>query len=183
MAAMFGFDSMDEMLKFQEEQERLANERTLPSQSAIEDGGYWMRPVPEMGIVEFGRASTTEELDGFAADEAESGDFETEAARRAYQRIVRKGMRNSRERGYLFGRAYSVMDQDGVLGSTHVSAIWPTTEEIFERAKAVKFNVAADNNLLEALQRTMDEHANEKALAGKASSVDAPAQFEVVDDV
>ena len=128
------FDSMEAMWEFMREQERLANENTADWQRAIGYGDYWMRMYEEILI--FGYVNTLDELD---AIERELGVEDDELA------FERSMISNAHERGYRYGKAYSVVEPDGEWGSTHVSTMIPISREMFEAARECGWTHLADN--------------------------------------
>lgn len=153
------FDSFEEAMAAMRKAEDAANASALEEQKAITYGDHWCRPVPEYGIFEFGRVATEEE--SYKDEEPETVAM----------------LRDSHERGYRYGMAYSVLGPDGELGSTHVANMWPITEAEFLRAKEDGWQVTAD-----LVEKVMQEHIAARIKQGKGSSVDEPAQMEVVDE-
>lgn len=115
------FDSLDEMFTFLAEQEKVANSNILPKQREITWGSYWVRPTDD-GVLVWGRVHTEEEI---LTDEDEWV-------------IIHE--REMHERGYRFGVAHSLWCPEGELGSSHISVLWPITEEQFNNAKAAGWN-------------------------------------------
>jgi hypothetical protein len=118
------FDSLDEMFAFMAEAERQANERVTEEQEQVSWGSYWIRT--DQGFPIFGHVFTRPEL---IASEIHAGGEpeEAEQTARHYDGML--------ERGYLFGWAYSYIEPDGELGSTHRSTVRPITEQEFEAAR------------------------------------------------
>jgi hypothetical protein len=168
MTAM-GFGSMEEMLAYMEDQERRANKLVVEEQWAIKEGDHWCRPVPEMGIFEFGIVLTMEE--SLQGEDEEDLDF------------IRANIQERNERGYRFSRAYSVMEPQGMLGDTHVLNMWPIKPEEFEAAKAGDWDVLNALGLgAEWIQRIMTEAQQAKRRQRKAGSLDGEIVMEVVED-
>lgn len=150
------FSSFEEAMNAMAEAEAAANENLAPEQSALTWGSTWVRfdHVPS-GVLIVGRCATIEEVeagerecapkiedypvetgppvivDEFTADTAE---FEGELAGTLAQ------TRDSHERGYLFGRAYSAIEPDGELGSTHRANAWPISPECFDALRRASYH-------------------------------------------
>ena len=112
---IIGFESMEEMLTYQAEQERDAIEDTLDEQWAIPWGAYVFRVID--GLVIFGRLFTREEYmeDSGATGELADAWF---------------------DRGWRYGQFYSAVVPDGEYGPTHVINLWTITKEEFDRGHA-----------------------------------------------
>lgn len=110
------FDSLDEMLAEQARREAAANEAILPKQRELEWGGYFCQPIAEMGLIVFGRVLSHEEIvEGEGPDEVAS-------------------LEDAYRRGYRFSFCSSVIEP-GEYGSKHISAVWPITEDDYNKAK------------------------------------------------
>ena len=118
------FDSMEEMQRFLAEQTRLANESLSEEQRAITYGDYWVRTDYEFLI--FGYINTLDELDEssrrLGADEEEI----------AYERAM---IADAHARGYMYGKAYSVVEPDGEWGSTHRVSMQKVSKQTFDRMR------------------------------------------------
>jgi len=118
------FDSMEEMQRFLAEQTRLANESLSEEQKAITYGDYWVRTDYEFLI--FGYINTLDELDEssrrLGADEEEI----------AYERAM---IADAHARGYMYGKAYSVVEPDGEWGSTHRVSMQKVSKQTFDRMR------------------------------------------------
>ena len=118
------FDSMEEMQRFLAEQTRLANESLSEEQKAITYGDYWVRTDYEFLI--FGYINTLDELDEssrrLGADEEEI----------AYERAM---IADAHARGYMYGKAYSVVEPDGEWGSTHRVNMQKVSKQTFDRMR------------------------------------------------
>lgn len=125
------FADLEEMFNAMERGTQAAIAAASPEQNAITYGDYFIRPYLEYDLLIFGYIMTEEELYSSSAyegvEQAEI-DYEKSSAKRNY------------DRGYRFGRAYSVAVVDGELGDTHVSTMIPITKENFEAAKAVNWD-------------------------------------------
>jgi len=115
---------MEEMWAFMAEQERLANEHATADQKAITYGDYWIRMDHEFPI--FGYVNTLDELDSL---ERELGVSDEEIV------FERNMIANAHERGYMYGKAYSIAEPDGEWGSTHCSTMYQISRELFELAR------------------------------------------------
>lgn len=131
-----GFDSLDAMFEYMAEQERLANERMTDSQRyGLKPGSYWVSPGPD-GLLIFGHAYdaaeyVNSELDATPEDES----IEYYGSRVAHGDFLRGQFFEDWHRGYMFGRAYSVWESDGELGSTHKANAYPIPASWFELAR------------------------------------------------
>lgn len=127
------FDNIEEFFEKQRKAEKAAIANIKDFQKAITYGDYWMRYIPEYELMIFGYIIPPEELyssPAYASKEAQADiPYEKKMEQSAY------------ERGYRFGRAYSVAEPDGELGSTHISTMAPLTKEEFETAKSVNWNM------------------------------------------
>jgi hypothetical protein len=128
MTGFIGFDSMDEMQAYLETAEREAFARINPVQRwvmhATDETVYWVRSWEHILI--FGEAWTAQQM---IDSETEHGADEDEAKHSA-QHIL-----DQRRRGYLFGKAWSVIEPRGELGTTHVSEVVPIPFALFEYAR------------------------------------------------
>lgn len=120
-----GFDSMEEMLAYQAEQERIATQTAMAEQWEISYGDYVFRIIDNLQI--FGEIFTRESFLGPAPDK-ELVDEWVELTE-AY------------ERGYRYGRWYSKVVPEGEYGSAHVVTLWKITERDFERARMLGWEV------------------------------------------
>lgn len=122
------FESLDEMVAWQQQQTASANANLAPEQAAITWGDHWVRFDPASMTVIFGTIWELSYWDGKIA-EAEPGEDRDEWVWEKDSVIA------SHVNGYLFGRAYSIIEPDGELGSTHRANMWPITPECFEAAE------------------------------------------------
>lgn len=151
------YDSLEEMQADLARAERLANASVTPRQqrhlkAAAENPTRWFRLWEDILIVGESQppreqAETEVRLGG--------GPFEHELARFTEQH----------ERGYLFGKAYSVITPEGELGSTHVSQVVWCDPGVFDVLKEHGFS----------LDRLRAECPPEKAMA-LAITMDANSQ-------
>lgn len=121
-----GFDSMEEMLAYQAEQEAIANAQVLPKQLEITWGDYVFRVIDGLAI--WGEIFTRETFLGPNEDDEELI-AEWEDLQDAY------------DRGYRYGQWYSVVEPKGEYGSAHLVNLWKITERDFERARLVNWEV------------------------------------------
>lgn len=152
------FESFEEAQQAMREAEERANAQVFDRQRSIGYGDYWCRPVPEYGVFVFGYV--------WPQDKAEKGEA----------RSTVTSLRDSFERGYRFGDAYSVMEPEGELGTTHVANMWPISEEDFIENKAHNWQPT-----IEFVERIFRE-ANEAKRQQNPSSLDDEASFEVVEE-
>lgn len=101
------FESVDDAFAAMDKAEREANERAHPLQRAIGYGAFAVRALGEITIW------------GFIPEKHEAEPYE-----------------DSFERGYRFGKWYSVVCPEGELGDAHISTLWPIRKEDFDHAKA-----------------------------------------------
>ncbi len=120
-----GFDSFEEMQEYMEESMAAADARVTPRQAEVGPGDHWFSPAPEFGCVVFGQVYTREELvAGMDPEEAADEEF----------------VDGYLSGNMLFGRAFSVIEPQGELGSTHRSAVWPMTPAQFAEAMSVDWD-------------------------------------------
>jgi len=114
--------------RLHEQQRRITMADEMP-----EDGTrFWMSPrLGDYGVVIFGRAQSFSESN---ANEIQSGAEPEEAA------YSDEALRDAFARGYVYGNAYSPLETRGELGSTHLSRVWPITEEQFNQAQECNFD-------------------------------------------
>jgi len=125
--------TIDDIGAFFEEQ-RLAtedaNSKICDRQKAITFGSYWVRfhvMPPGIVIVIAGRVTTIED---FKTVEIEAGGSEEELEETLPQ------LQSRHDDGYMFGRAYSVLEPEGEYGSTHRSVMWPIDKSLYDALKA-----------------------------------------------
>jgi hypothetical protein len=138
------YDTLEEALKDMGEAEDAANKRLLTAQRAMidcKDDQYFVNiavNMKELFIAGEAWSSDRADREELAAyhvnDVSELGDEE-----RSEFNHSRKMMRDSRSRGYIFGRGYSVIEPDGELGSTHVANMWPISKAAFDEAREQKW--------------------------------------------
>lgn len=119
-------DAFEDMRKAEE----AANSSLRPSQRTIGYGDYWMALYPQYDLLVFGYV--------FTLDENEKGERDAGASEEEWE-YTKTNMLDSYERGYRFGRAYSTVEPNGELGSTHISQMIPISREQFEEAKSLKW--------------------------------------------
>lgn len=122
----FGFDNITEAFAQMRAMEEEANARVVPRQRQIDWGSYFIRPQESLGLIVFAYCETEEEI---VAGERRYGASLDEASR------TLETLQDSHERGYRYGRHYSLIEPEGELGSTHIVKCWPITEEQFHQAK------------------------------------------------
>jgi hypothetical protein len=130
MAHFESFASLEEAMAVMREREAQANAAARPEQLAIGYGDYWLSAFDDFLI--FGRVSTLQELDdekrrlGAGAEE-----------RKSEQEMIE----GAHARGYRFGTAYSIVEPDGELGSTHLSRMVPISKDMFLGARLHHWDV------------------------------------------
>jgi hypothetical protein len=129
MTEFMEFESWEDAVSFMAEQTDRANERLAPEQVAVTYGDCWVRfyDIAARTLI-FGRITTLDYWDEKIAtakgeDRQEWMDEKVSVA-------------ESHERGYMYGKAYSVIEPDGEWGSTHRANLWPIPEWLFEQARA-----------------------------------------------
>lgn len=125
------YESFEAMQADMRAAEESVNAGLLPLQVELRDDvdtdRYWARLIPEYdNLLILGEAwsaahARQSEID-CGADEEEA-DYTAEA------------LAESRTRGYLFGRCYSIVEPEGEIGSTHVSQVMPISKELFDLAR------------------------------------------------
>jgi hypothetical protein len=137
------FDSLEDAWEFMRKGEAYGNRNLHPKQAAITWGDHWVRfyDIADRMII-FGYIYTPDEVE---ASEAEGIDKITDLSERMMARAEvaesMRSIRDSHSRGLMWGWAYSKHFTD--LGSTHRFNMWPCSEELFEAAKAVGWDVDA----------------------------------------
>lgn len=127
--SVISFKPGEDIIEYLEARNRQAAEaaqKVPPAIRDIQDGQYAVSVRPDYGFIIFiavegNNVELGDDADEEAIEEAEIS-------------------RDSRERGFVFGRHYSVACIDGELGSTHVTrmnAVIP--KEVFEQCKALKW--------------------------------------------
>lgn len=146
------FGSFEEMQQFMAEREDEANADLRDVQIELRDDTehtrYWVRPFPEGECLIFGEAwsfkqscdvsaSYVEDVPAAHGDKLPSvndwADYRESLAEAVYE--IRTHV-STRERGYLRGKAYSILEPEGEYGDTHVASIMPISEQAFLEAKA-----------------------------------------------
>ena len=123
--SIVGFESLEELLAYQEKQEQEAIERTLPSQWEIGWGDHVLRVVEDLAI--WGHIFSEREFLGMNTKPGEAPDEET-----LYELDT---LRASYLAGYRYGLWYSVVEPEGEYGSAHVSTLWKINGDEFTIAK------------------------------------------------
>lgn len=119
------FDSVEAMFAEIGKREERLNASVIPIQRAVTYGSYWLRVWEDIPI--FGYVFTRDELE---ASERNLGSEGEELA------MTMERMDSSYQRGYRFGRAYSVIEPDGELGDTHIASMaGPLTPSEFRIAQ------------------------------------------------
>jgi len=137
------FDSIEDAFEFMRKGEDYGNRNLHPKQAAITWGDYWVRfyDVADRMII-FGRVETEAEVE---KSESEGIDEMTDIHERAVARDevmeTMRTIRDSHERGLMWGWAYSKYDHD--LGSTHRFDMWPITEGLYNAAREAQWDVDA----------------------------------------
>jgi len=120
-----GFDSMEEMLAYQAEQEAIANAQVLPQQLEITWGDYVFRVIDGLAI--WGEIFTRETFLGPDPDEELIAEWDD--------------LQDAYDRGYRYGQWYSVVEPNGEYGSAHLVNLWKISERDFQRAHLLNWEV------------------------------------------
>ena len=124
------FDSFEEAVQAMRRAEARANAAAHDEQVRITYGDYWMSAYDAEFLI-FGRVSTLAELD---AEEKRLGAGVME------RRVEQEMIEGAHARGYRFGKAFSIVEPDGEIGSTHCSVMVPITGEMFARAESHRWD-------------------------------------------
>lgn len=127
------FDDHDSMIAWLRHADEVAHSRITPEQEALTYGSYWVQfhDIANRQVV-FGHIHTLDDnRKGCLRNGGTTAECEAEA----------KDIDANLQRGYMFGIAHSGWYPDGELGDTHKSVAWPIDEELFEAARAVRFNI------------------------------------------
>lgn len=122
------YDSVDDMFADIRRAEEEAMKRAVSFQHALTQESetcYTMRLEPEYGdpllicseFPSYAELKANEIRLGASEEEADYGDTT---------------LRESRTRGHMFGRHYSVIEPEGEWGSAHIATLIPITKETFE---------------------------------------------------
>lgn len=130
-----------ELMAHMRRREDAANLATRPEQRALiaaTETVYWMRFVSTYNVSIFGeswslREAIEKERKFYTLDEA---GMPADPDGRLELMSISAGLRERRERGFLFGRCYSVLEPEGEIGDTHVSQVMPISRETFEEFRA-----------------------------------------------
>ena len=153
------YSSWEDALDAMGQAEETANQHLVDAQRIIgtsPEHRYWARFFPVERLMIFGRADTVEEQietekKYFDADDPDDGWEEH-----------RKSIIARDRRGYLFGRAWSVMCPEGELGSTHRSEVVEITEAEWEAFRQVGWDhTAVDRELVVTLVRRLKDQLQE----------------------
>lgn len=147
------FDSFEAMQDYLGKAEVVANSNILPKQREIVYGSHWVRA--DEGILVYGRV--------WGQHEVEEGEGKAERA----------SHRDSYERGYRFGTAYSVWCPEGELGSSHISVLWPIHVDEYFAAMSYQWKPTNQPWEREMLARIIEE--NKADVAARNDSAPSPA--------
>ena len=141
MSITTGFDSVEEMMAHLHKEEVAANKRTWPKQRALieckEDQYYMNIAVDPRELFIVGEAwslehARREELKAFHKMEGT-----TQLSEEQWKEFRQscKNLEDSRKRGYIMSRGYSVIEPRGELGSVHINSMWPISKLAFEECR------------------------------------------------
>lgn len=137
MAQFRSFDSIADMVDYMQKQTEWANANLAPKQQAVTYGDHWAR-FDQKGFVIFGKVATLDEATG-----------STPSSEKDYEL---KSLTANHDRGYMFGKCYSVIEPTGEWGDTHRANLWPIPVEMFDAVKAVGWDTdALEVDMLTAL--------------------------------
>lgn len=136
------FDSFEEMNRQLQERQEEAWKNTSEKQKILLDGKkHWFVYVddtfsPQLVWI-YGEIESTDERrktrdEGIASLDPNSDEYAEESEGYIYEFEVYEDQLN---RGFVFGRCYSVLEPTGELGSTHVSKVAQISKEVFEEAR------------------------------------------------
>lgn len=167
------FGSWEEMQRVMGEREDQANAGLNATQielrDDVENTRYWIRPFPPENCYIFGVAWSFKESCDVSASYCSNvpTDTATLPERDEYNMSVSEAVyeirsyAESRQRGYMRGIAYSILEPDGEYGSTHVSNVMPISEKAFEEGKAAGWKaVQVDAFLLDLIGEEAARKAN-----------------------
>lgn len=145
MIEFIGYGSIDEVMDEMMKAEEKANAALLPCQLRMRDQRdtevFWFRPEDDFEI--YGHAWTDAMCH---ASSIAAGCTPDEAARETTSII------EARQRGYLFGKAFSVITPEGEIGSTHVVNAVPITKVVFELARFNEWSSRREVELADAIR-------------------------------
>lgn len=128
---------LETMLTNMRKAEEQANSSLAPEQEAVVYGDYWVRFLPDRLVI-FGYVMPRDE---FLASERALAD----PADAAYAEMEMAGITDHHDqsyaRGYRFGWCYSTVEPTGEPGSTHIANVWPISQDTYEQAKAVGWQI------------------------------------------
>lgn len=144
MTSFKSFSSFEEAAEFMAKATDAANASLAPEQAAITYGSTWARfdHLASDQLLIVGKVDTLDEIK--AAEWATVGD-EDDAPEDLAEEIEYEINRlaENHERGYMFGRAYSVYEPRGEFGDTHRANMWPIPESTFTACVEAFSNGAA----------------------------------------
>lgn len=144
MSNVVEFDKLDDLLEHMAKSEQAAIDamESHPIKvSELQEGDYFLSARPDMGIVIYGQVVLEYNYGPLPEDPEEAVEAEAERA------FDRQSMIESRSRGYIFGRHFSVNCKEGELGETHITQIhMKLLPEVFERARANGFRHLNQSN-------------------------------------
>jgi len=136
----------EELMQDQSRREKEANAQLMPEQIAMRDSidahQYWIHLRPGLEFPIFGDAWS---LKVQAENDRQFYPSVMTKEEKAEYKDSRDAYADSRQRGYIFGRAYSVVEPRGELGSTHVAEMWPISEAAFDEATAANWQPDSEN--------------------------------------
>lgn len=167
MTEVRSYDSMEEAFRDMAAHEAAANATLAAAQRMVTYGDYWFRPMqtgpgsPPLMI--FGYVETLPEVTEL---EGQYYDLSNDEDRLELEATL-AGIRDRHERGYMFGRCYSVVEPEGEWGDTHRANLWPITQAVFESARAKGWDLnempQSDKYIVVGAYSTWREHARQTA--------------------
>lgn len=135
MADFQAFDTFEEMMNYMRVNEEAANGHLADAQKAVTYEDYWCRFYDiESRTVIFGYVMPLSYWDDKVAN-AEPGEDRDE------WEFERDAIQDSHGRGYMYGRAYSILEPEGEYGSTHQANLWPISKALYEQAEAAEWRM------------------------------------------
>ncbi len=148
MIEVTGYDTADEMFEAMQRAEDAANASLLPCQIRLRDDianeVFWFGPEDDFEV--YGHGWTRPMC---LASSLDAGCTAAEAASET------ESVMEARTRGYLFGRAYSVIMPLGEIGSVHVAKVVPITKALFELARMNDWNSRHEVELADAVRQAV----------------------------
>lgn len=129
---VIAFDSTEELFAYMSRAEEAANAATTEAQAKIRDATETVYAFRiSLGIAIFGEVLSLAESQ---AAEKKLYNLDKAEDREEYEYTANQ-LADSRQRGYVFGKWFSVVEPTGELGSAHVSSLTQIDKALFDHAK------------------------------------------------